>query len=429
MQPTSLRFSLPSPIFPIFHSATTFRYAAISLTPTPSLSLLGYPSFRAFSFSPSLPQRSGKLTEPQQNDAAAAAGDGIDPDASEEERALIEEVAKLKASLADARQQAADTDFVKMTENIPELGRLKFKARRQLRGHLAKVTDLAWGKEPQLMVTASQDGKLMIWNPMTENKLTAITLKTAWVLTCSFAPSDSVIASGGLDNTCSIYSYNRAENVVKPNCRELAGHDGYIACARFPNENQLLTCSGDKTCALWDLEKAKITQRFKGHDNDVNAVALAEPNRQIFVSVSSDHLCKLWDLREDGTKACQQTFEGHEQDVNGVDFFPQSEYAFVTSSDDGSCRMWDIRADQMIGHYIDDFIQSGTTSVAVSRSGRLMIAGYDDFNCHVWDLLREERVGIMNAHYGRVSCVNISPDGLGIATGSWDTTCLIWTAK
>lgn len=43
--------------------------------------------------------------------------------------------------------------------------------------------------------------------------------------------------------------------------------------------------------------------------------------------------------------------------------------------------------------YSHDNIICGITSVAFSRSGRLLLAGYDDFNCNVWDSMKAERAG------------------------------------
>lgn len=43
--------------------------------------------------------------------------------------------------------------------------------------------------------------------------------------------------------------------------------------------------------------------------------------------------------------------------------------------------------------YSHDNIICGVTSVAFSKSGRLLLAGYDDFNVNVWDTLRVERAG------------------------------------
>lgn len=43
--------------------------------------------------------------------------------------------------------------------------------------------------------------------------------------------------------------------------------------------------------------------------------------------------------------------------------------------------------------YSHDNIICGITSVAFSRSGRLLLAGYDDFNCNIWDSMKGDRAG------------------------------------
>ena len=75
-----------------------------------------------------------------------------------------------------------------------------------------------------------------------------------------------------------------------------------------------------------------------------------------------------------------------------MQFFPNGN-AFATGSDDATCRLFDLRADQELMVYSHDNIICGITSVAFSKSGRLLLAGYDDFNCNVWDTLKAERAG------------------------------------
>lgn len=75
-----------------------------------------------------------------------------------------------------------------------------------------------------------------------------------------------------------------------------------------------------------------------------------------------------------------------------MQFFPNG-YAFATGSDDATCRLFDVRADQELAMYSHDNIICGITSVAFSKSGRLLLAGYDDFNCNVWDSMKTERAG------------------------------------
>lgn len=75
-----------------------------------------------------------------------------------------------------------------------------------------------------------------------------------------------------------------------------------------------------------------------------------------------------------------------------MQFFPNG-FAFATGSDDATCRLFDIRSDQELAMYSHDNIICGITSVAFSKSGRLLLAGYDDFNCNVWDSMKTERAG------------------------------------
>lgn len=76
--------------------------------------------------------------------------------------------------------------------------------------------------------------------------------------------------------------------------------------------------------------------------------------------------------------------------------------------------------------YSHDNIICGITSVAFSKSGRLLLAGYDDFNCNVWDTLKGERAGVLAGHDNRVSCLGVTDDGMAVATGSWDSFLKIW---
>ncbi|KAM7282692.1 hypothetical protein ISCGN_002816 [Ixodes scapularis] len=175
------------------------------------------------------------------------------------------------------------------------------------------------------------------------------------------------------------------------------------------------------TGALWDIETGQQCTSFTGHTGDVMSLSLS-PDFRTFVSGACDASAKLWDVR-DGM--CKQTFPGHESDINAVTFFPNG-YAFATGSDDATCRLFDMRADQELAMYSHDNIICGITSVAFSKSGRLLLAGYDDFNCNVWDSMKAERAGVLAGHDNRVSCLGVTEDGMAVATGSWDSFLKIW---
>lgn len=87
--------------------------------------------------------------------------------------------------------------------------------------------------------------------------------------------------------------------------------------------------------------------------------------------------------------------------------------AFATGSDDATCRLFDIRADQELTMYNHDNIICGITSVAFSKSGRLLLAGYDDFNCNVWDSMKTERAGMYLMYLNLFLLTNIKIKNIG----------------
>lgn len=192
----------------------------------------------------------------------------------------------------DARKAACDTTLVQATANMEPVGRIQMRTRRTLRGHLAKIYAMHWGTDSsRYLVSASQDGKLIVWDAYTTNKVHAIPLRSSWVMTCAYAPSGSYVACGGLDNICSIYSLKTREGNVRVS-RELPGHTGYLSCCRFLDDNQIVTSSGDMTCALWDIETGQQITSFTGHTGDVMSLSLA-PDSRTFVSGACDASAKV----------------------------------------------------------------------------------------------------------------------------------------
>jgi len=311
------------------------------------------------------------------------------------------------------------------TKEHVALTQLDAKQRRILKGHFGKIYALHWATDSRHLVSASQDGKLIIWNGFTTNKVHAIPLRSSWVMTCAYSPSGNMVACGGLDNLCSVYKLPQGQKEVgaQKTYGELAQHEGYLSCCRFVrDDNEILTSSGDSTCILWDVETKTPKGIFNDHTGDVMSLSVYD-SKDIFVSGSCDATAKLWDHRQ--AKACIKTFPAHESDINSVQFFPDGN-AFGTGSDDSSCRLFDIRAYQQINKYSSDKILCGITSVAFSKSGKSLFAGYDDYNTYVWDTQLGTMVEQLQGHENRVSCLGVCEDGKALATGSWDTLLKIW---
>ena len=156
-----------------------------------------------------------------------------------------------------------------MAAEVEALPRIVMRPRRALKGHLAKIYAMHWAADRRHLVSASQDGKLIVWDAYTTNKVHAIPLRSSWVMTCAYSPTGNLVACGGLDNICSIYNLHSKEGGTVRGARELSAHSGYLSCCRFINDRQIVTSSGDMTCMLWDIEAGVRVMEFSDHTGDV----------------------------------------------------------------------------------------------------------------------------------------------------------------
>ncbi|XP_030745588.1 guanine nucleotide-binding protein subunit beta-5 [Sitophilus oryzae] len=342
---------------------------------------------------------------------------------SETVESLQKEAEVLKKRLEEERQKLNDISLEAVAERLDCVSCPNIKPRRTLKGHQAKVLCSDWSPDKKHIVSSSQDGKMIIWDAHTTNKEHALTMPTTWVMACAYAPSGNFVACGGLDNKVTVYPLVLDEEISQRK-KTVGTHTSYMSCCLFPNsDQQILTGSGDSTCALWDVESGQLLQNFHGHSADVMSIDLAPSETgNTFVSGSVDKMVLIWDMR---SGQCVQSFEGHESDVNSVKFHPSGD-AVATGGDDATCRLFDLRADKEIAVYSKDSIIFGANSVDFSHSGRLLFAGYNDYTVNVWDTLKCVRVWLLYGHENRVSCLQVSPDGTALSTGSWDCTLRVW---
>lgn len=385
--------------------------------------------------------------------------------------AVQEAIEQLRDMIEEERENKEDGDLMTLGKDQPELSKLKVKQRRVLRGHYAQIQSVSWGPRSQSIVSVSQDGNLVVWDAISNQKTHLVKLPFKWMLTTAFSPCGRIVACGGLDNTCTLYDISSEEideNLGIPTGRKvtsLDGHTGYVSTVKICKQGtEIFTASGDQSVARWSLSggTAQRLEQYNGHDRDVSCLCLSPDGKQ-FITGSFDRAVKLWDIRQFKPVL---TFEGHSSSVTDVDFFPEAN-SFASVSDDGTCRLFDVRSFREMMrycHYEDEQgaeidegaveaqvtegsgknqvilveeapgsnenesknedTEMGVTSVCFSKTGRLLFTGYD-VNVCVWDTIKGTWV-IGLPHDSRVSCLALSPSAQAIASGSWDNTIKIW---
>eukprot|EP00931_Biecheleriopsis_adriatica_P101535 TRINITY_DN76652_c0_g1_i1.p1 TRINITY_DN76652_c0_g1~~TRINITY_DN76652_c0_g1_i1.p1 ORF type:complete len:989 (-),score=254.89 TRINITY_DN76652_c0_g1_i1:89-3055(-) len=208
-----------------------------------------------------------------------------------------------------------------------------------LAGHAGAVSALSFGKRrprsvraatqqetlPLVLVSASQDKTMKIWELPSATKLSQTSQKAAEVQKSKqtviahtkevndvlVSPNNKLIASAGQDKLVRIWSFPEGDLLG-----ECKGHRrGVWSVAFSPIDQVIASAAGDATVRLWNLKDYKAIRAFQGHSSAVLRVCFLANGMQL-MSSSVDGLLKLWHIR---TAECAGTFEEHSSKVWCID--------------------------------------------------------------------------------------------------------------
>lgn len=80
----------------------------------------------------------------------------------------------------------------------------KLVTKKLMKGHLNKVNSVHYSGDSRHCVTGSLDGKLIIWDTFTGNKVQIIPLRSAWVMSVAYSASGNFVGTFHAVFLCSL---------------------------------------------------------------------------------------------------------------------------------------------------------------------------------------------------------------------------------
>ncbi|XP_042886421.1 guanine nucleotide-binding protein G(I)/G(S)/G(T) subunit beta-1-like [Penaeus japonicus] len=191
--------------------------------------------------------------------------------------------------LAEDQKSKADTGLSSACGDVGEAPKMRAVCKRMCKGHINKVNSVHFSGDSRHLVSGSLDGKLIIWDIFTGNKTQIIPLRSAWVMSVAFSPSGNLVASGGMDNQCTVHDINDRDSTgVAKIAREMLGYEGFLSSMRFIDDNNLITGSGDMK--VDNINMTLICNNTNGgiNDNITDNMSISQPNYTIDDN-TSDH--------------------------------------------------------------------------------------------------------------------------------------------
>lgn len=172
-----------------------------------------------------------------------------------------------------------------------------------LAGHTAKVNGVAISPDAALLVTASDDKTLKVWDAASGAEVATLTTP-AEVKSVTFSADGKLLASGHADNQIRVWNVPAAADTpagdgteeakpVEP-VRAITGHGGpVLALAANPAAaNEIVSGSQDGTVRIWNLADGK--QLFsQGLGGPVESVAIS-PDGSLIAGGGPNKLVRVW---------------------------------------------------------------------------------------------------------------------------------------
>lgn len=201
---------------------------------------------------------------------------------------------------------------------------------------------------------------------------------------------------------------------------ELLGYHRHLAnhVTVEANGERAASSSSDYDIRIWDLRKRALAQVLRGHGDDVEGFAFADPSTG--VSASRDRRIIVWDL---ATGAIRRILEGHDKDVLSVTC---RDGLIYSSGDDMTLRQWDLDSGRLIRTWGP--FETETDSCAIDVLNDRVVLGGDDGVIRVFDCRDGRSLAAFQAHASGIKKVAVSPVSGDILSSAYDGHTRIWDA-
>ncbi|XP_044732454.1 striatin isoform X3 [Chrysoperla carnea] len=287
-----------------------------------------------------------------------------------------------------------------------EAFRKTWNAKYTLRSHFDGVRALAFHPTESVLITASEDHTLKLWNlqkTVPAKKSASLDVEPLYTFRSHSGPV-LCLAMSGMGDQC--YS---------------GGLDGIIRCWAMPHAN---------IDPYDSFEPSVLSASLEGHTDAIWGLAVHNQRLQL-LSASADGTVKLWSPQ---TKVPLLNSFTTEQDAvpTSVDFVRDETNRIISAYNNGYCIIYDSeRATPVVKFEATQDITSSATGRQINRvvchpTLPLSVTAHEDRHIRFWDNNTGKIVHSMVAHLEAVTSLAIDPTGLYLLSGSHDCSIRLW---
>ncbi|KAL5015906.1 hypothetical protein ScPMuIL_005495 [Solemya velum] len=311
--------------------------------------------------------------------------------------------------------------------------------RYSLSGHRSPVTRVIFHPVFSVMVSASEDATIKMWDFETGDYERSLKGHTDSVQDIAFDHTGKYLVSCSADMTIKLWNFSEHFDCIKT----LYGHDHNVSSVTFmPSGDHIVSASRDKTIKMWEVSTGYCVKTFTGHREWVRMVRVYHDG-SLLASCSNDQTVRIWVV---ATKECKVELREHEHVVECLAWAPELAHPaineavgavnkkgarsgpfLISGSRDKTIKMWDVSTGlclfTLVGH--DNWVRG----VLFHAGGKYILSASDDKTLRIWDIKNKRNHKTLDAHQHFVTSLDMHKTSPYVITGSVDQMVKVWECR
>ncbi|MCP5096640.1 MAG: WD40 repeat domain-containing protein, partial [Chloroflexi bacterium] len=318
--------------------------------------------------------------------------------------------------------------------------------------HTDWVEAVAMSQDGTSIASAARDGQLILWDWETDAPQTLLSADNPALTDVAFAPVGSQFVVAG-ENGVTLWD----AAIAHPLQTRFAEHEDSVIAVNFAPDGSIISGSVDGRLIVRDAVTQQSINPQNGSSADVfdwaisldgqTAVAARDKTLTQYdtttntpvnapITIGSSQITSV-DLHINGQWVATGSVDGHvqvtnietgavlwqgqhEQQINDVTFSQDGEW-LASASNDQTARIWVANTGSIV---TEAFVHDTAVTRVMFTLQNQLVAGGEDGTITLW--LTPEQSEIIGQHNGAITALAADVEEQYIASGSWDSTILLW---
>ncbi len=275
-----------------------------------------------------------------------------------------------------------------------------------------RIVRLAWSPDGSLLASADTNSQLALWDITDWTEARVLENAPYWVGSMAWSADSSLLVAGGAWGDVVLWQLENEQPL-----RTLDVPGGAISSVLLVlDDSRLIVRSENNIITLWDISNGEMLGRIEGHLAAVDLLAWS-PDGSLLASAVEDTALILWDTAD--WQPHTRLWEGNIDEITSLAWSPDGSVlggGFMRPGGHtgaGKVILWNAASGEEYSFSAHEY---GVTCLDWSPDGQQLVTGSNDTMLILWNATTHEPILTLEGHLSWVNAVAFSPDGKTLAS-------------